>query len=226
MEKIKEWSFGETSSRRKIEVNRGSVFGELEVLSEAGIRNGVRYVICVCTCGIRKRFSLSAIASGSTKSCGHVRNRGRAPIHGHRGVKPSRTYSTWLSMKGRCFHKGNSSYYSYGAKGITICDEWIESFDRFLEDMGERPDGMTLDRIDNSKGYSKDNCRWATPYQQQCNRPDNRIVEFNGVRQALAQHCREQGMRYTAVLSRLKMGWDIHRALTQPIQIKFRKPKP
>lgn len=82
----------------------------------------------------------------------------------------SREYTTWESMIARCHNKNNSNYKKYGAVGIEVCDEWRYSFIKFYEDMGGRPDGMTLDRIDNLKGYNKENCRWATRSLQQANR--------------------------------------------------------
>jgi hypothetical protein len=90
--------------------------------------------------------------------------------HGHsiRGCMTS-TYRTWKSMKERCTSETSKAYPQYGGKGITLCDEWY-SFDNFLADMGERPDGTTIDRVDNSKGYIKSNCRWATKSQQSINR--------------------------------------------------------
>ena len=75
-------------------------------------------------------------------------------------------YKTWDSMIGRCYHKTNASYKNYGARGITVCQEWLDDFANFLRDMGNKPEGHTLDRIDNDKGYSKDNCRWATWSEQ------------------------------------------------------------
>jgi hypothetical protein len=90
--------------------------------------------------------------------------------HGHnKKGSPSRTYKSWQAMKGRCYREKNNKFHSYGAKGVTVCDEWMD-FRNFLRDMGERPDGASIDRIDNSKGYFKENCRWAIPELQSRNR--------------------------------------------------------
>lgn len=101
------------------------------------------------------------------------------------GLGKSIEYNTWHSMKQRCTNPKNTNYKNYGAKGISICDRWLESFANFYKDMGNRPDvTYTLDRVDNRKGYSPDNCRWATPYQQIVNRGANRnnTVGYRGVK--------------------------------------------
>lgn len=91
--------------------------------------------------------------------------------HGHtRHYKKSRTYESWRNMKKRCYYPGHHNYKRYGERGITVCDRWKNSFILFLADMGERPEGMTLDRINPNLGYFPENCQWATPKQQANNR--------------------------------------------------------
>ena len=99
------------------------------------------------------------------------------------GMVGTRIYHCWASMRMRCINDKNPRYHKYGGRGITICDEWLNSFVSFYNDMGDMPEGMSLDRIDNNKGYYKDNCRWATREEQQrnINKQKNNKVGYKGV---------------------------------------------
>lgn len=125
-----------------------------------------RFYTYECPCGrVFKTFR------SRVQSCGCGRHIPTNKTHGYAGKNKKRgsTYSSWEAMKSRCLNPNHQAYSSYGGRGITICNEWLD-FKGFLKDMGERPKGMTLDRIDNDKGYSKSNCRWSTPKQQARNR--------------------------------------------------------
>jgi len=123
------------------------------------------------------------------------------------------TYISWHNMKSRCDHTTSGNYSRYGAVGVTYVSDW-KSYDKFLEDVGERPEGMTLDRIDSSKGYSKNNCRWATPAQQQANRKNCMHLTYNGVTQTSAEWSRSLGLAKGAVWNRIKLGWPVEKAVT------------
>lgn len=135
-------------------------------------------------------------------------------IHGHWVKKKSPTYLSWDAMKQRCLNPNHWRYSSYGGKGITICTHWLV-FENFLADMGERPKGTTIDRIDNSKGYSPENCRWATPSEQNYNQEKKYIV-LNGRRQTLADWAKELDLTKSAICRRVAQGWSLAEALTIP----------
>lgn len=123
-------------------------------------------------------------------------------IHGMRHTK---TYKSWAEMKQRCLNQNNTVYDYYGGRGITICDEWMD-FQKFLDDMGECPKGMSIDRIDNSKGYYAENCRWANKYQQARNKRNNRLIEFNGEIKPLSQWAEEYNLLVGTLWRRINKG--------------------
>lgn len=123
----------------------------------------------------------------------------------------------WRAMIARCYNPKNIGFPDYGGRGITVCEEWMESFERYVEDMGPKPGpGYSIDRIDNSKGYSKENCRWATLVEQANNKRNNRILSLDGVSMSLADWARHSGVDCEAISFRLKLGWDLHKAIFQP----------
>jgi hypothetical protein len=126
-------------------------------------------------------------------------------------MKNTRTYSLWEAMLSRTRY-GRSDY---AGRGIAVCDSWLK-FENFYADMGEAPEGLSLDRIDNNGNYELPNCRWATRSQQNNNKRNNVIIEWNGKRQTRAQWERELGMRPTTLRTRLRNGWPMERAM-QPL---------
>lgn len=126
----------------------------------------------------------------------------------------NRAYRSWVAMRGRILRPQKKDIVSY--RGLTITPKW-DIFAGFLEDMGERPEGTSLDRRDNKKGYFKENCKWSTPTEQTRNRRVTRLIMFNGVEKTLAEHCKDRGLRYGLVWRRIFLeGWKIEYALTTP----------
>lgn len=181
----------------------GQQFGRLTVIKRLLISNGYnsRVVECLCNpeyggCGKTTTVDLSRLIDGAVVSCGCYRKE-RATKHGHHKVPE---YKTWVNIKQRCYNKKNDQYDDYGGRGITMCDEWKESFEAFYRDMGPRPSPEhSIDRRDNNKGYSKENCRWATLVEQANNRRDNLYFDFDGDRKTLTEWCREFGLNYNRI---------------------------
>jgi hypothetical protein len=131
------------------------------------VRNERMYK-CVCKCGVAKNVKHSHLFAGKTKSCG-------CSWTTHNKSK-SNEYMIWDGMISRCYNKSHHAYNNYGGRGISVCDKW-RKFEGFYEDMGDKPKGLTLERIDNSLGYNKDNCKWASMTEQSRNRRSTKLNE-------------------------------------------------
>lgn len=153
---------------RYIKSLKGQVFGKLTVLKFKYIKKHYSFWECICECGNIVVVRGNSLSSNNTRSCGCI--KGCPKTHGHhtRNLR-SPTYQSWAGMLQRCNNPNREVYSYYGERGITVCEEW-KDFKNFLKDMGERPKGLTLERIDNDKGYSPDNCKWATHSEQVSNR--------------------------------------------------------
>lgn len=166
----------------------GKRFGKLLVVSWA---NNSRWN-CLCDCGRETQVLTANLATRNTSSCGCVRNiksSKRATTH---GLSKTAAYKTWCSIKSRCFATNSASYKDYGAKGITMWDEWVHDPVSFIEAVGQPPSpNHTLDRIDNTKGYEPGNVRWATVIEQANNKTNNRILVWRGETYTLAQLARK-----------------------------------
>lgn len=154
---------------RKIEDLSGRKFGLWKVVKLAYTYTpGNPKWHCICECGTKRLVSGNQLRFGKTTNCDCVPKKYKVK-HGHnRDSGESPEYSVWRGMIQRCTNPKATHYDDYGGRGITVCKRW-RTFENFLEDMGERPEGMSLDRIRNSRGYCKSNCRWATPSQQRLN---------------------------------------------------------
>lgn len=200
----------------------GLRFGSLLVGSYAGSVGSAQHASwnCVCDCGNKTVAVGAYMRRGVTLSCGckSVKQRFTSERVTTHGKSMSKIYRIWQNMKRRCSSDAlGKERKNYFLKGIRVCDRWME-FDNFYADMGDAPDGMSIDRIDGSKGYEPSNCRWATPKQQGNNTSSNRIVEFNGEKFTLAQLAEKVGIKQNSLLYRIRRGWSVEDAATKPVQ--------
>lgn len=198
----------------------GTRFGRWLVLSLSPDRKGgKRTWLCVCECGTERSVVERSLKSGVSTSCGCYHNELVGQQFRKHGLYGRSEYAIWTSMIDRCENPKSTRFSDYGGRGITICTRWRDSFESFLSDMGERPPGTSVERRDVNKGYSPENCYWATDLEQANNTRRNRFIEHQGKRQTLAQWCRELGLPYGTVASRINQsGWNPVKALTAPIQ--------
>jgi len=210
----------------------GKRFGRLLVVDDAqSIRTnpGRNYRTrskCVCDCGAVVLVCNQELRTGDTKSCGcFLRDTLAEVTHGHspRG-KPTRTYICWAHIKARCFNPKDHHFPIYGGRGIAVCERWL-NFENFLADMGEKPQGMTIERIDNNKDYEPGNCRWATTKEQNRNKRNNRIVTVRGVTGCLAALSEKFGVSTAIVRDRLNYGWGAESAFFTPKKQLIPNPK-
>lgn len=189
-------------------------FGKLLVLKIHGTTK--MPVDCICDCGKLTQKIWGSVLLGRTRSCGCLSGETSRRLKTKHGKKASTcpTYSSWRSMRKRCQNSEKPQYIrSYS--GVTYCERW-EDFLKFAEDMGERPAGTSLDRIDNSKGYFPENCRWASPQVQGENRRVVIMIQIGTEVKGLAQWCREKGINRKTVHTRISKGWDKVEAILTP----------
>lgn len=182
------------------------------------------YWNCICDCGGGRIVSNDHLRNGDVTDCGCYRKH--IPFFKKHGMCNTRLYNIWSLMKERCYNSKRKEYCNYGGRGIAVCTEWMEAAN-FIEwslNNGYSED-LTLDRIDNNGNYCPENCRWVSKKVQMGNRRNNHIIEFNGERKTITQLAEENGLTYYQLYKRLKLGWDIEKAVSEPINTKFSKKR-
>lgn len=199
----------------------GKIFGRMTVLCFAGKKehpNGKAHIFwkCKCSCGKTKAASSCALVTGHTKSCGCLSAENRAARNFVHGLKDSPIYGIWKNMNRRCDSETCADYPRYGGRGIKVSKAW-KSFKVFHDDMiGSYQKGLTLERTNNNKGYSKTNCMWATKSQQVRNTRSNRWIKIGKEQLILGDWLRRYGISWANFYVRLKKGMTPAQGITWP----------
>jgi hypothetical protein len=198
-------------------VQIGQRFGRL-LVEVAG-----HYCGCVCDCGNVISVRRDHLKSGATQSCGCLhseRSSARTDklhkanvTHGKTGT---RLHGIWLSIKQRCGNPNNPAFKDYGARGIAICDRWLD-FNNFFKDMGEPAPLMTIDRINVNGNYEPSNCRWASRQEQMLNTRTVKLFTYNGETKSLGQWSREIGIPRRTLENRVRLGWSMKEVVETPV---------
>jgi hypothetical protein len=198
----------------------GYVYSRLKVVRCVGARNKRVHWECLCDCGNIAVVSTGSLRSGNCSSCGcynieQVKKAGKS--RSTHGMKRTPEYRCWAQLKHRCINKDSQGYADYGGRGITVCDEWKDSFETFFKDMGPRPSPKySLDRIDNDGPYCKENCKWSTRKEQANNKRSCRILVLGNEAKTVAEWSEVVGLKGQTIRSRLSRGWSVKDALTTP----------
>lgn len=204
-------------------IEAGTVFGRLTVIGDAAQKGTNSCSRCRCECGKEVVVVNYSLRSGHTRSCGCLSREATGARFRKHGKAGSKLYDVWSAMRKRCENPADPAYGRYGGRGITVCKRWA-SFVNFLADMGDRPTPKhSIERVDNSAGYSKRNCRWALAPEQVKNRRNTRRVTIGERTETLMDWCREYGADYFVAYSRIRSGWGPVEAMTTPV--RGRKPE-
>ena len=199
----------------------GQRFGRLVVISKAekpvGSNRRRNYWLCQCDCGKQKVVASDKLLNGDTKSCGCLKiELAKKKLENYKdgrtthGLSATRLYNIYNKMKNRCYKTDDPKYYRYGARGITVCEEWLASFRSFYDwaIANGYSDELTIDRIDNDGNYCPENCRWATSLEQQNNRSTNRLVSYEGEMVTIAEAARRANIPLNTLWWRTSQGWS------------------
>lgn len=201
----------------------GNRYGHLSVIREEGRnKHGEVMWLCKCDCGNEMLAKSCNLVHGFVKSCGCMSGQMISNANKKHGKINTRIYSSWHCMKNRCYNTNDEHYPDYGARGITVCEEWKDNFQVFYEwaiSHGFRED-LTIDRIDVNKGYSPNNCRWATAKEQQRNRRITVYLDYKGDKKPLAEWAEIKGIDRKNLEYRIRAKWPVEKALETPVKSK------
>lgn len=205
------------------QVNIGDRFGRLTVLKELSRRGYYRLVECKCDCGNTREIYLGNLTKRNkgTKSCGCIQLEQTVKRNTTHNLYNSPLYKKWCAIKKRCYYPRAINYKDYGARGISVCDEWKNDFMSFYTwaNANEYKEGLTIERINSDGNYEPTNCKFATTLQQNRNKRTNRFIEFNGNRMCASEWASYLGITVDMVLWRLSK-WPLEKALTGPKKLR------
>jgi hypothetical protein len=212
------------SELRKLQL-AGQEFGRLVAIESVGQRRGSELWRCACECGNETHVTATHLVHGRIRSCGCLLRETSRNLNTKHGQYQTPTYKTWQAMRDRCNNPNHRAFPNYGGRGIRVCDEW-QSFAAFLEHVGERPsDAHEIDRIDVNGNYEPGNVRWVTRKQNSRNRRWHRLLTAFGETLCVSEWAERMGIKVNSLMARLDHGWDIERALTEPVKPNREYPK-
>lgn len=189
-------------------------FGQLTVIRFAGYQHKQAFWLTRCDCGNERTIRANSLLRGNSSSCGCQR-KGFLK-HGYaRTDHKTATYRSWIAMRTRCGNPNIPKYQDYGGRGIRVCERW-NSFESFLADMGERPPGMSIDRIDNDGDYCPENCKWSTNKEQCRNQRWTVRLTYNGETKTRQEWCEVYGIKLSTLRERLLRGWTLDQVFNTP----------
>lgn len=194
----------------------GEKFGRLTVTSMYTVGPGKKHWSCICDCGETTVVASTHLIGGKTSSCGCLRRDLLRNSRTKHGFSETKTYATWCRMRDRCLNQNNPKFQRYGGRGISVCSRW-DVFDNFLFDMGEKPERMSIGRIDNDGNYTPENCRWESDTQQSRNKSTTRNITHNGCTKTMTDWATLFDIPVATLFNRLEKGISMSEAL---------KPKP
>lgn len=196
--------------------NRLTVISEIEdYISPSGGKH--KQYMCLCQCGNTTKVLKEHLTSGRKKSCGCLKRENGKRTHGE---IHTRLYRIWGNMCNRCSNPNNPAWDRYGGRGIQVCDKWksFENFRNWAYSSGYS-DELTIDRVDNDRGYEPNNCRWSDDFEQANNKRNNRLIEYNGEIKTLSEWSTALNIPYKTLHRRIiGLGWTVERAFTQPMR--------
>jgi hypothetical protein len=192
-------------------------YGDWELLEFVGRKRLSR-----CKCGVVKSVNFYDVRAGKSKGCGCETKKKLAErskiVNRRHGFSDTPTQGSWVEMRRRCYATHRKEYPNYGGRGITVCDRWLESFDNFLADMGPKPEGYTIERVNNNGNYTPENCKWVPRPVQERNKRTNARYNFNGESLLVVEAAEVYGIKAATLYNRINtLKWEPSRAVNEPV---------